>query len=85
MADVLVKKAVVKDGRIESLQVGIQGLPDRTLDRDTAVAWMRDGHSLVPVKAGKRLTALQLVEVGDDDALFVRHDNEKTAADSVPV
>lgn len=85
MADVLVKKAVVKEGRIESLDVGLYGLPDRTIDRDTAVGWMRDGHSMIPVRGGARLHALQLVEVGDDDLLFIRHDNAKVAEDSLPV
>ena len=83
MADVLVKKAVVKDGTIESLDVGFHGLPDRTIDRETTLSWMKDGHSLIPIKAGKRLTALQLVEV--EDAHFVRHDNEAKAEDAVPL
>lgn len=83
MGDVLVKRAVVKDGRIESLQVGLHGLPDRSIDRDTAIAWMRDGHSMIPVRSGTRLTALQLVEC--DDALFIRPDNTAKGEDSVPV
>jgi len=52
-------------------------------DRETAIAWMRDGHSMIPVRAGKRLSALQLVEA-EEDVLFVRADNAKTAADSLP-
>ena len=85
MADVLVKRGVVKDGRIASLDVGLYGLPDRSIDRDTAISWMRDGHSMIPTRAGKRLTALQLVEVGEACELFIRHDNSKVAEDSVPV
>lgn len=85
MADVLVKKAAVKEGRIASLDIGLYGLPDRTIDRDTAISWMRDGHSMIPVRGGKRMTALQLVEVGDEDEPFIRHDNSPVAEDSVPL
>ena len=85
MGDVLVKKSVVKDGQIESMDIGLHGLPDRTIDRDTAIAWMRDGHSMIPIQGAKRLTALQLVEVGDDAALFIRHDNSSVAEDSLPL
>ncbi len=83
MGDVVVKSAVVKDGRIETMKVGIHGLPDRSIDRDTAISWMRDGHSMIPVRSGTRLTALQLVEA--EDALFVRHDNNAVAEDNLPI
>lgn len=84
MSDVLVKKGVVKDNRIESLDVGLYGLPDRTIDRDTAVSWLRDGHSLIPVVGGERQPALQLVEVGDEDVPFIRTDNAKVDQDALP-
>lgn len=83
MADVLVKRVEIKDGRITSARVGLHGLPERTVDRDTLIAWLRDGHSLVPVRHGSRLTALQLVEAGEG-TLVVRHDNASVAEDSVP-
>lgn len=84
MADVLVKRVEIKDGRIASARVALHGLPERTIDRDTVIAWMRDGHSFVPVRHGSRLTALQLVEVGEG-TLFVRHDNAAVAEDACPV
>ena len=82
MGDVLVKAGTVADGRITSLVVGLARLPDRTIDRDTAIRWMRDGHSFVPVHAGARLRALQLVEAGDGHA--IRDDHEAADQDTLP-
>jgi hypothetical protein len=86
MARVEVHGGTVADGRITSLEVGLQGLPARTLDRDTAVAWMRDGHSLIPRIGGADAAALQLVEVvdGDEVSHFIRTDNQAQAEDSLP-
>jgi hypothetical protein len=67
--------------KIASLQVKIPRLPPRTIDRDTAVRWMKDGHSFLPTSTKR---ALQLVEVGDDDQPFIRDDHEKVAADKLP-
>jgi hypothetical protein len=83
MGDVLVKGAEVANGRVSRLRVAIDRLPPRVIDRDTAMSWLRDGHSLVPWVDG-RGTALQLVEVGDDDQPFIRMDNEPVAEDSLP-
>ncbi|MBX2796661.1 MAG: hypothetical protein KTR31_03295 [Myxococcales bacterium] len=83
MGDVLVRRGTVEDGRIAELVVDFHGLPKRTIDRDTALSWMRDGHSLVPVRAGVRLTALQLVE-DPEGALWIRTDNAPTGEDSLP-
>lgn len=82
MGDILVTGGSTADGRITTLNVELHGLPARTLTRDTALAWMRDGHSLIPRVGGKRGTALQLVEVGDE--LVIRHDNAPVAQDSLP-
>lgn len=82
MGDVLVKRGSVSGGRIGSLVVGLAGLPERTIDRDTAVAWMKDGHSLVPVIGGRRAPALQLVAVGDGHA--IRTDNAPVDEDALP-
>ena len=82
MGDVLVKAATLADGRITSLVVGLARLPDRTLDRETAIRWLRDGHSFVPVRGGDRLPALQLVEVGDGHV--IRDDHDAVDQDSVP-
>ncbi len=82
MGDVLVKKATMADGKISKLGVELHGLPARTIDRDQAVAWMKDGHSLVPVVGGVRHTALQLVELEEGHA--IRTDNAAEDADSLP-
>ena len=83
MGDVLVKSATLAEGKIEKIEVDFHGLPSRTIDRDTALAWMKDGHSLVPVVAGRRLPALQLVEVSDE-SWAIRTDNQPVAEDAVP-
>ena len=57
-------------------------MPDRTIDRDLAIAWMRDGHSLIPILAGQRGPALQLVEVGD--GFVIRTDNQPVDEDRLP-
>lgn len=83
MADIEVSAATLEGGRVQQLKVRMPRLDERTIDRDTAVKWMRDGHSLIPVVNGKRGTALQLVEVGDGE-WFVRTDNAPTAEDRLP-
>ena len=82
MGDVLVKAGTVADGRITSLVVGLARLPDRTIDRDTAIRWMKDGHSFVPVRGAARLPALQLVEAGEGH--FIRDDHEAVDQDTLP-
>jgi hypothetical protein len=83
MGDVLVKRATLSGGQIDKLAVRIEGLPERVIDRDTALAWMRDGHSLIPWVGGARGIALQLVEV-DDEKRAIRIDNDKVAEDHLP-
>jgi hypothetical protein len=82
MGQVLVKAGTVVAGRIERLVVGFDRLPDRSIDRETAIRWMKDGHSFVPVLAGRRLPALQLVPVGETVA--IRTDNESIEEDRLP-
>lgn len=82
MADVRVLGATVSAGRIEALRVALPGLPARTVDRATTLRWLKDGHSFVPIVAGVRGTALQLVEAGEE--WFVRTDNAAEAADRLP-
>ncbi len=81
MGDVLVKAGTLSDGRIASLLVGLPRLPDRSIDRETAIRWMRDGHSFVPVQDGTRLRALQLVEAGDGHV--IRDDHEPLDQDTL--
>jgi hypothetical protein len=82
MGDILVKRGTMAGGRIASLQIGLFRLPDRSVDRDQALRWMRDGHSLVPVVGDARLPALQLVEVGEGFA--IRTDNQPLDEDALP-
>ncbi len=83
MGEVLVKRATIRDGTIAQLAVVLEGLGERVIDRETAVAWMRDGHSLIPWVAGQRRVALQLVELADAGHA-IRVDNTAEAADSLP-
>lgn len=86
MADIDVLSAELRGNRLHSLQVCFKNASPRTIDRDTAVLWLREGHSLVPVSGHghhvHRGHALQLVEV--DGAEFVRGDTRLVAADDVP-
>ena len=87
MARVEVYGGSVQDGRLVNLQVQLGRLPKRTIDRDTAIAWMKDMHSFVPVVGGRDLPALQLVEIADDEenlSHFIRTDNEAVGADTLP-
>jgi hypothetical protein len=81
MGDVLVKGARMAGDRIEALTVEMQGLPVREIDRATAIAWMRDGHSFIPF-LGSRLPSLLLVSAGNE--AFIRNDSQSEAADSLP-
>jgi hypothetical protein len=86
MARVEVTAGTVSAGRIQSLSVRISGVRPRTLSRDQAIAWMRDGHSFIPMIDGRSLPALQLVEVpaGDEVERFIRNDPSVQAADTLP-
>lgn len=83
MADVRVKRGTVVDGRVTALVVGFDGLADRTIDRATALGWLADGHSFVPVIDGARGPALQRVEVADD-RFVIRTDNAPVDEDALP-
>lgn len=83
MGRVLVHGGSVVDGRIQSLQVKLGALPRRTIDRDTAVAWMKDMHSFLPVVGGAPGPALLLVE-GDDGEAYIRADASPESADALP-
>lgn len=83
MARVRVLSSSVSNGRIDRLKVDMHGIPAREIDRETAVRWMRDGHSFVPVVHGQELNALHLVE-GPDDAFYIRTDGASVAEDALP-
>jgi len=82
MGDVVVKRAKMDGEQIDKLAVELHGLGERVIDRDTALSWLRDGHSLIPVIEGQRRPALQLVELEDGHA--IRTDNQAEAADALP-
>ena len=84
MGYVEVRGANVAGGRIEQLRVRMGHLPERTIDRDTAIHWMKDGHSLVPILNGQRSSALQLVELGEEPSWYIRTDNQPEAQDALP-
>ena len=60
MADILIHCASIADGRVQERDVELHGLGRRTIDRSTAIAWMRDGHSLIPMLTDGRAPALRL-------------------------
>ncbi|MEO0603521.1 MAG: hypothetical protein AAF211_18930 [Myxococcota bacterium] len=83
MGDILVKRGSLVDGKIRELVVQFHGLAERTIDRSTALNWMRDGHSLIPTVNGKRLAALQLVDLGEG-GFAIRDDNAAVDEDTLP-
>lgn len=85
MADVEVVGADLADGRVKSLKVRFKHTAERTIDRETAVRWLADGHSLFtwagPSHHGTRGKAIELVEV--DGEAFVRTDTQPVATDEL--
>jgi hypothetical protein len=83
MADVEVLAADVADGRVRSMRVRFKNAPERTIDRDTALKWLSDGHSLITYAGhghhAVRGHALQKIEIGDD--AFIRTDTAPKAED----
>lgn len=75
-----------RDGALVTrLEVRFEGLSRRIVPRDTVIAWMRDGHSVLPAASGAPTgtgRALQLVDV--DGVAFLRDDHATEAADSLP-
>ncbi len=82
MARIYVLGADVNDTLATRLEVRFEGLARRIVDRDTAIAWMQDGHSLLPQTGATTGRALQLVEV--ESSWWIRDDHEPTAADALP-
>lgn len=86
MGHVRVLSGKTAEGKITALTVELLGLGTRNIDRDTAVSWMSDGHSFVPVIGGQEGQALQLVHIssGDEEVAFIRTDNAPESSDSLP-
>lgn len=81
MARVEVHNVSMDGNKIDKLGVKLFRLGDREIDRETAVQWMKDGHSFIPQVNGTDAPALQLVDVEGD--VFIRGDVDANAADSV--
>lgn len=85
MADIEVLKADIQGGKLSSLELRFKGTEARRIDRDTALAWLRDGHSFVPVAGhGYHVTrgaGIERVEV--DGAEYLRTDTKLVAADEI--
>lgn len=81
MARIAVHGADIKDDKIAALRVRMHNLPPRTIDRDTVIAWMKDGHAFVPMANGSAGQALLLLEAGEE--LVVRDDGKAEAADKI--
>lgn len=77
MARINVHGADIADGKLASLRVKMHNLPARTLDRDTTVAWLKDGHSLLTPSG----LPLQLIELEEGHA--VRLDNAAEDTDNL--
>jgi len=86
MARVEVHGGSLTDGRIAALKVRLVNLGERSLDRDQALAWMKDGHTFIPVVNGEDHPALNLVEVveGDEVHHMIRADHQPVCQDSLP-
>ena len=83
MARVEVHNVSMNGSKIENLGVKLFRLGDRVIDRDTAVQWMKDGHSFIPQVDGTDAPSLQLVEV--EGELYIRGDMTPDASDSVAI
>ena len=81
MGQIFIQAAELTADRVVRLRVEMHGQPPRTIDRETAIRWMRDGHSML---TRKTKIALQLVEVGEDAHPYIRNDNAPIAADALP-
>jgi hypothetical protein len=83
MADVEVLAADVSHGRLVSMRVRFKNAPERTIDRETALRWLSDGHSLITYAGhghhGVRGYAVQKIELGDD--AWIRTDTAQKAED----
>ncbi len=83
MGRVQVHSADLDGQQVVKLGVQLGHLPRRTIDRATATAWLRDGHSFVTAAGA----ALQLVGIDGDDgatAWFIRTDNAAEPSDKLP-
>ena len=85
MADIDILHAHLNAGRIQTLEVRFKNAEARTVTRETALSWAREGHSLIPIAGhGHHVTrghALSAIEVGEE--VFLRTDTRADANDWV--
>ncbi len=82
MARVEVHGADVSEGKIEQLRVGMHNLPARTIDRATAMSWLKDGHSFI-TRSGAALQLVEVINGGDEPSWYIRIDNAASTEDAV--
>ena len=85
MADIEVTAATVQAGRVQSLQVQFKRSAARTIDRTTALGWLREGHTLIPISGHgyhvHRGGAIERVEVDGEE--YLRTDTRAVAEDEI--
>jgi len=85
MADIEVTAVNLTGGRVQTLQIQFKRSAARTIDRATALGYLREGHSLIPVSGhGYHVTrggAIERVEVDGEE--YLRTDTRVVAADEV--
>jgi hypothetical protein len=85
MADVEVHAAEPAHGRIQTLRVRFKNAPERTIDRDTALAWLAEGHALLTYAGSAhhphKGQAIHRVEV--DGSVYLRTDTRAVAEDAL--
>ena len=85
MAEVEVIGAEMANGRVSGLRVRFKHTAERRIDRDTALAWLGEGHCLLayagPSHHGVRGRALARVEA--DGAWYLRTDTSIVAIDEL--
>lgn len=82
MARIYAVGAETSGDRVERMEVRFDGLARRVVPREQVLAWMADGHSVLPLSEGTLGAGLQRVEV--EGEAFIRRDNQPMAADDLP-
>lgn len=82
LARILALAADVTDGRLERMEVRMEGLTRRTVPRDVVVAWAQDGHSILPAPDGRPGPSIHRVQV--EGKTYLREDTSLVAEDHLP-
>jgi hypothetical protein len=85
MADVQVVGATLENGKVTALQVRFFGTAERSISRETAIAWLAEGHSLVTHSGSAhhphRGLAVERIFVGDE--VFLRTNTTPKQLDEI--